>query len=371
MTQVKQILSSDSLTEDAKVVIAIGSKNFFNEIKNIKKILDFIESEKSKKPNNKSVHFICPKKNFHIKAYCFLGRSRNVKIKADIQIGVSIIGSSNLTRPGLECEGELCISIHNFNLTKTLIARLSEIYIDSKEYDLWEKIIDEYQNNQYNSWEQKIKEFAEKINKYNGESSENQNEVLSPSEEKSTPGNQDQPPITDTPGKFLKLGVLTDSFLLAKATNLANDKNIGCFHSIQTIDEEKNDVPQGSLCLLLIENKIFQIAKILSHCSYQEKTEGCFVTYKENLTYELSEDIREILAKEEYKIISDPKNMDELPYKTLNDFEEEVKKYLNMLDDENYKEGLKKGKKNMQLEIEELLKINDLDSIKERLKKLL
>ncbi|MEG4033744.1 hypothetical protein QUA03_07950 [Microcoleus sp. S36b_A4] len=51
VTQVKQILSADSLTEDAKVVIAIGSKNFFNEIKNIKKILDFIESEKSKKPN--------------------------------------------------------------------------------------------------------------------------------------------------------------------------------------------------------------------------------------------------------------------------------------------------------------------------------
>ncbi|MEG4145159.1 phospholipase D family protein [Microcoleus sp. Pol12B5] len=379
VTQVKQILSADSLTEDAKVVIAIGSKNFFNEIKNIKKILDFIESEKSKKPNNKSVHFICPKKNFHIKAYCFLGRSRNVKIKADIQIGVSIIGSSNLTRPGLECEGELCISIHNFNLTKTLIARLSEIYIDSKEYDLWEKIIDEYQNNQYNSWEQKIKEFAEKINKYNGESSENQNEVLSPSEEKSTPGNQDQPPITDTPGKFLKLGVLNDSVLLAKATNLANDKNIGCFHSIQTIDEEKNDVPQGSLCLLLIENKIFQIAKILSHCSYQEKTEGCFVTYKENLTYELSEDIREILAKEEYKIISDPKNMDELPYEILKDFEEEVneyQEYQKMLADPKYQKWIEKGKKKRQSkiyslleEIEEIEEI-DLNTLKKKLKEI-
>ncbi|MCC3466929.1 MAG: hypothetical protein JGK30_26905 [Microcoleus sp. PH2017_40_RAT_O_B] len=164
--KVKQILSDDSLTEDAKVVIAIGSKNFFNGSENIKKILNFIESQKSKQLKTKTVQFICPKNNFHIKAYCFLGRNQN-KIKADIQIGVSIIGSSNLTKPGLQSQGELCISIHNFNLTKTLIARLSEIYIYSNEYDLWEKIINEYKNNQYNSWGKRIKEFEEKINKYN------------------------------------------------------------------------------------------------------------------------------------------------------------------------------------------------------------
>ncbi len=116
----------------------------------------------------------------------------------------------------------------------------------------------------------------------------------------------------------------------------------------------------------------------MSHCSYQEKPEGCFVTYKENVTYELSEDICEILKKEEYKIIydpdnkirSNPENMDVLPYDTLKDFENEVKKYLNMLDDENYKEGLKKGKKNMQSEIDKLLKINDIESIKKKLKEL-
>ena len=102
--KVKQILSQDCLTENAKIVIAIGSKKFFNSSENIKEILDFLESEKSQKLKNKSVHFICPKNNFHIKAYCFLGRNRK-KIKADIQIGVSIIGSSNLTKAGLECQG--------------------------------------------------------------------------------------------------------------------------------------------------------------------------------------------------------------------------------------------------------------------------
>ncbi|MEG3919520.1 phospholipase D family protein [Microcoleus sp. T3_A4] len=375
VTQVKQILSADFLTEDAKVVIAIGSKNFFNEIKNIKKILDFIESEKSKKPNNKSVHFICPKKNFHIKAYCFLGRSRNVKIKADIQIGVSIIGSSNLTRPGLECEGELCISIHNFNLTKTLIARLSEIYIDSKEYDLWEKIIDEYQNNQYNSWEQKIKEFAEKINKYNGESSENQNEVLPPSQENSTSVNQDQQPIPNrSDGKFIELGVLTDSDLIAKATNLVNGREkINCFHSSPTtLEEAKEDFREGSLCLLFsTENKIFQIGEIMPHSSDQETTEGCFVRYRVNVTYKPSDDIDEILTNEKYKIISDAKDMEELPYEILKDFEEEVneyQEYQKMLAEPKYQKWIEKDKKKRQLEIiDRILEIGDPTLMKQEL----
>jgi len=348
---------------------------FFNSSENIKDILDFIESEKSQKLKNKSVQFICPKNNFHIKAYCFLGRNRK-KRKADIQIGVSIIGSSNLTRPGLKCEGELCISIHHFNLTKTLIARLSEIYIDSKEYDLWEKIINEYKNNQYNSWEQKIKEFEEKINKYNGESSENQNEVLPPSEENSTPVNQDQAPITSTPrnGKFIKLGVLTDSVLLDKATNLTNhSENIHCFHSNQTIDEEKRDVPQGSLCLLFsTENEIFLIVEIRGHSSDQEKTEGCFVTFTEKVNYAISDDIWEIL--EEYKIISDAQDMDELPYKNLKDFEEKVKKYQEMLKDDNYKKGLEKGEKKMQSKINKLLEeIEEIDDpiiLKKKVKEL-
>lgn len=382
--KVKQILSDDSLTEDAKVVIAIGSKNFFNGSENIKEILNFIESQKSKQLKTKTVQFICPKNNFHIKAYCFLGRNRN-KIKADIQIGVSIIGSSNLTKPGLQCHGELCISIVNFNLTKTLIARLSKIYIYSNEYDLWEKIINEYKNNQYNSWGGKIKEFEEKIKNYNEESSENQNEDPQPLLKAESKYVQYQAPITSTPqaGKFIELGVLTDSALIAKATNLVNGREkINCFHSSPTtLEEAKEDFREGSLCLLFsTENKIFQIVEIMSHSSDKEETEGCFVRFKVNVTYE-SDDICEILEKEEYKEIKiaeekyeeyrERNEYPKLEYATLNKFENEVMKMLN---DPNYKKGLEKGKKKMQKmqleEIDELLKINDIDLIKKKLEEL-
>ncbi|MGB7709532.1 MAG: hypothetical protein WBL95_08325, partial [Microcoleus sp.] len=305
--KVKQILSDDSLTEDAKVVIAIGSKNFFNGSENIKEILNLIESQKSKQLKTKTVQFICPKNNFHIKAYCFLGRNRN-KIKADIQIGVSIIGSSNLTKPGLQCQGELCISIVNFNLTKTLIARLSKIYIDSNEYDLWEEIINKYKNDQYNSWGERIKEFEKKINKYNGESSENQNEYPQPLLKAESKYVQYQAPITSTPpdGKFLKLGVTDDIALIDKGTNLVKGKeDIDWFHSYAhtTIEQAKKDFPERSLCLLLTENKILKIGEIRPYSSDQEKTEGCFVIYTKKVTDELSDDIREILDKEEYKKI--------------------------------------------------------------------
>ena len=353
--QVKKILEHRSLNEKTEVRIAIGTKNYFNNPSDIQKILSL---SKPQKINTPFVSFICPKSindeshindNFHIKAYCFLGSMKGKGSK----IGFSIIGSSNLTKAGLEGKGELCISIQNLNLTKELIDRLSNKY---RESPLWnQEIIKEYEG-QYH------KEHSRK----------DQNEVLPPSEENSTPVNQDQAPITSTPpnGKFLKLGVLTDSVLIAQATNLANDKNIGCFHSIQTIDEEKNDVRQGSLCLLLIENKIFQIAEIRSHCSYQEKTEGCFVTYKENVTYELSEHIREILSDENYKKISDPKNMDELPYKTLKDFGEEVKEYQEyqkMLDDPKYQKWIEKGKEKMRSKIDRISEIDDISLIKKEL----
>jgi len=382
--KVKQILSQDCLTENAKIVIAIGSKNLFNSSENIKEILDFIESEKSQKLKNKSVQFICPKNNFHIKAYCFLGRNRK-KIKADIQIGVSIIGSSNLTKAGLECQGELCISIVNFNLTKTLIARLSEIYIDYNKYDLWEKIINEYKNNQYNSWGKRIKEFEEKINTYNGESSENQNEDPQPLVKAESKYVQDQAPITSTPpdGKFLKLGVLTYSVLLAKKKSLVDDYSedaINAFYSSrETIDQVKNDFIVGSLCLSVDIENIFRIVKIVKIMPYPYKTEqneiqGCFVIFRENVTYEPS-DIGEILAKEKYKIISDAKNMDKLPYKTLKNFEEEVKEYQKMLNDPNYKKGLEKGEKKMQKMQSEIDTILELESdpslMKEQIKKIL
>jgi hypothetical protein len=103
---------------------------------------------------------------------------------------------------------------------------------------------------------------------------------------------------------------LTDSALIDKATNLVNgSENIDCFHSSHTtIEQAKVDFPEGSLCLLFsTENKIFQIVEIMSYSSDQEKTEGCFVTYTEKVTYELSDDICEILENEEYKIISDEK----------------------------------------------------------------
>ena len=110
----------------------------------------------------------------------------------------------------------------------------------------------------------------------------------------------------------------------------------------------------------------------MSHSSDQEKTEGCFVKFREKVIYEFSDDIREILANEKYKIISDAENMDELPYKTLKDFEEEVKEYQKMLDDPNYKEGLKKGEKKMQSKIDRLLELEIDDPIsKEKLKKIL
>ena len=369
--QVKKILEHRYLNENTEVVIAIGTKNYFNKPSDIQEILSL---SKSQKINTKFVSFICPKTindeshindNFHIKAYCFLGSSMKGK---GSKIGFSIIGSSNLTKAGLEGKGELCISIQNLNLTKELIDRLSNKYSESPRWD--QEIIEDYER-QYNE----------------KHSRKDQNEVLPPSKENSTTVNQDQQPIPNRPnGKFLKLGVTDDIALIDKGTNLVKGKeDIDWFHSYAhtTIEQAKKDFPERSLCLLLTENKIFQIGEIRPYSSDQEKTEGCFVTYKKNVTCELSYDIfRELLekkeeyeklkiAEEEYEeYIKRYHQYPELEYATLNMFENEVKKYLNMLDDENYKEGLKKGKKNMRLEIDKLLEINDIESIKEKLKKL-
>ncbi|MEY3870439.1 MAG: hypothetical protein RLZZ338_4333, partial [Cyanobacteriota bacterium] len=256
-------------------------------------------------------------------------------------IGFSIIGSSNLTQTGLEGKGELCISIQNLNLTNKLIEHLKNKY------------------SKLPRWSPEI------IRKYQIEY------------DKKHPG-KDQLSITSPPqdGKFIELGVLTDSDLIAKATTLTNHSDkIYCFHSSPTtIEQAKEDFPEGSLCLFSTENEIFQIGEIVSHSSDQENPEGCFVTYQENVTYERSEDICEILEKEEYKIIYNPENMEKLPYDTLKDFENAVKKYQEMLKDPHYQTGLKKGEKKMQKmqleEIDKLLEINDLNSIKEKLKEL-
>jgi hypothetical protein len=323
--QVKKILVHPSLKENTEVVIAIGKKDNFNDPSDIQNLLKFIDEESTKK----SVSFICPINNFHIKAYCFLGR----RVKDHKEIGFSIIGSSNLTWSGLKCEGELCISIRHLNLTKDFIYRLSNKYRKSPP------------------WDQEIMEYEIKYNEKHSR--------------------KDQAPITSTPlnGKFLKVGVTDDIALIDKGTNLVNGREkIDWFHwSHTTIEQAKVDLLESSLCLLLTENKIFKIVEIMPHSSDKENTEGCFVTYRVNVTYKLSEDIDEILANEKYKIIFDPEHMEELPYDTLKDFEEEVNKYQKMLNDPNYQTGLKKGEKKMQKmqsEIGRLLKeITDLKSL--------
>lgn len=337
--QVKKILLHPSLNENTKVMIAIGKKDYFNNPSDIQDLLNFIDKE-STNIKTKSVSFICPINNFHIKAYCFLGRSAIDKEER----GFSIIGSSNLTGPGLKCEGELCISIHNLNLTKELIYRLSDKYDKSPP---WDKEIENYLSVQENS----------------------------------TPVNQDQAPRTSTPpnGKFLKLGYLTDSVLIDKKKSLVDDYSedaINAFYSSrETIDQVKKDFLVGSLWLSVDIENIFRIFKIVKIMPYPYKTEqneiqGCFVIFKKNVIYELSDDIGEILANEKYKIISDAENMDELPYKTLKNFEEEVKEYQKMLNDKNYKKGLEKGKKKMQSEIDRLLEEIDDPILIKKLKEL-
>jgi hypothetical protein len=339
--QIEKILVHPSLNKNTEVLIAIGQKDNFNDPSDIQNLLKFIDKKLNIKTN--SVRFICPTNNFHIKAYCFLGR----RVIDDKEIGFSIIGSSNLTWSGLKCEGELCIRIHNLNLTKELIDHLSNKYSNSP------------------LWAQKIRDYEIKYDEKH--SRKDQNEVL---------------PIPNRlDGKFLKLGVTDDIAIIDQGTNLVNGReNTGWFRSIQTIDEEKKDVPKNSLCLLFsTENKIFQIGEIMSHIS--DQTEGCFVTYRVNVTYELSEDICEILEKEEYKIISDPKDMDELPYDILKDFEKEVKEYQEyqkMLNDPKYKKWIEKGKKKMQKMQSEITEINrileleiDPSLMKEKIKEIL
>ncbi|MEG4082333.1 phospholipase D family protein [Microcoleus sp. POL10_C6] len=350
--QVKKILVHPSLNENTEVVIAIGQKDNFNDPSDIQKLLKFIDEE-STKIKTKPVRFICPKNNFHIKAYCFLGRRViDNRVIDNKEIGFSIIGSSNLTGFGLKCEGELCISIHHLNLTKELIYRLSNKYSNSTQ------------------WDQEIMEYEIKYNEKHSR--------------------KDQALITSTPpdGKFLKLGVTDDIALIDKGTNLVKGKeDIDWFHSYAhtTIEQAKEDFPERSLCLLLTENKMFKIVEIMPHSSDREKTEGCFVIYRKKVTYELSDDIRKIfekkkeeyekikIAEEKYEEYIEERNQyPELEYATLNMFENEVKEYQKMLADPNYKKGLEKGEEKMQSKIEGLLELEiDYPISKERLKKLL
>jgi len=363
--QIRKILVHPSLNENTEVLIALGQKDNFNDPSDIQKILSLSNSQEIKTTN---VDFICPETidddNFHIKAYCFLGSSMKEKSS---NIGFSIIGSSNLTGSGLKCEGELCISIQNLNLTNKLIEHLKNKYSNLPRWS-----------------PEKIKEYERQYNEKH--SRKDQNEVLPQSQENSTPVNQDQQPIQNRPkGKFIKLGVLTDSVLRAKATNLVNDREkISCFHlpAPTAIKQAKVDFPEGSLCLLFsTKNKIFGIVKIGDNISDREKTEGCFVTYTKNVTYQLSDDIREILekkeeyekikiAEEEYEEYIKRNQYPELEYATLNMLENEVKEYQKILADPNYRKGLEKAKEKMQSEIDRLFESeSDLISMKEQLKK--
>ncbi|MEG4855121.1 hypothetical protein QUB10_30085 [Microcoleus sp. B5-D4] len=347
--QIEKILVHPSLNKNTEVMIAIGTKDDFNKPSDIQKILSLSTSQKIQTNN---VDFICPeiidyksriiddeshsKDNFHIKAYCFLGSSMKAKSS---NIGFSIIGSSNLTQTGLKGKGELCISIQNLNLTNKLIEHLKNKY---SHLPRWSPEI--------------IREYEIKYDKKHPR--------------------KDQAPITSTPldGKFIELGVITDIALNDKATNLANDKeNIDCFHSSPTtLEQAKEDFREGSLCLLfLTKNEEFRIVEIMPYLSDQENTEGCFVRFRENVIYKRSEDIDEILANEKYKIISDAKDMEELPYEILKDFEEEVneyQEYQKMLADPKYQKWIEKGKKKTQLEIiDRILEIGDPTLMKKEL----
>jgi HKD family nuclease len=244
----KKILLHPHLNENTEVVIAIGTKYYFNNPSDIQDLFKFIDKE-STKIKAKSLRFICPTNNFHVKAYCFLGRH----VRDNKEIGFSIIGSSNLTKVGLECEGELCISIHNLNLTKGLIDRWSNKY--NSESHLWNQL--------------RIKEYERQYNKEHSRKHQDEDpEILV--KENSTLVNQDQP-IPNC--KFLKLGVTDDIALIDKGTNLVNGREkIDWFHwSHTTIEQAKVDLPERSLCLLSsTENKIFQIGEIMSHRTAKE-----------------------------------------------------------------------------------------------------
>lgn len=110
-------------------------------------------------------------------------------------------------------------------------------------------------NTESNLWNPlKIKEYERQYNEKH--SRKDQNEAL--------------PPYRRN-GKFIKLGVLTDNDLITKATNLAKDsENIDSFHSSPTtLEQAKKDFLEGSLCLLLTENNIFQIVEIMPYSSDQ------------------------------------------------------------------------------------------------------
>jgi hypothetical protein len=154
------------------------------------------------------------------------------------------------------------------------------------------------------------------------------------------------------------------------------------YYSSKNISEKEELYPVDSLCHLAHSNDVQkswnkgikrEIIKIKDYKYYSEgEQKGCFLIFKIKLSYNVCDDILDIAKQKKYEEIFNVSDESILPYKTLKDFEEEVNKYHEKLDDNNYKEGLEKGKKKMQSEINRLLDLEMDDPIsKERLKKLL
>jgi hypothetical protein len=367
VAQVKKILEHRYLNENTEVVIAIGTKDYFNKPSDIQEILSLSKSQKIK---TKFVRFICPKTindeshindNFHIKAYCFLG---SMKGKGSKRIGFSIIGSSNLTKAGLEGKGELCISIHNLNLTKELTDRLSNKYSESPRWG--QEIIEEYARGKYK------KEHSRK----------DQDEVIEPWAELNNPS----PPRPKDGRSIEWIGGFCSHIIDAEGKNLivqSRESELNfLYYSSKNIYEMEELYPVDSLCHLAHSNDVQEswnkgikreIIKIKDHKYYSEaELKGCFLIFKIKLSYNVCDDILDIAKQKKYEEIFNVSDESILPYDTLKDFEEKVKEYQEMLKDPNYQKGLEKAKNKMQSEIDRLFESeSDLISMKEQLKKFL
>jgi hypothetical protein len=365
--KVKEIISHESLNENTEVVIAIGKKTYdINKPIDIQKILDFVKDQNQNKFKTKPIRFICPKNDgFHIKAYCFLGHNKK---GSQTQIGYSIIGSSNLTKFGFKGKGELCISIDNLELTQKLIDCLSDKYIINNRSYNWDQEIEKY----------KIKYEERQEKKYKDKQSrQDQDEVE---------------PLADRPkdGRSIEwISEFGSHIIDAEGKNLivqSRESELNfLYYSSKNIYEMEELYPVDSLCHLAYSNDVKEswnkgikreIIKIKDHKYYSEgEHNGCFLLFKIKLSYNVCDDILDIAKPKKYEEIFNVSDESILPYDTLKMFEEEVKKYQEMLQDDKYKKGLEKAKK-MQSKIDILLdeieekEEIDLITLKKKLKEI-
>ena len=105
--------------------------------------------------------------------------------------------------------------------------------------------------------------------------------------------------------------------------------------------------PVDSLCHLAHSNDVQEswnkgikreIIKIKDHKYYSEgEHNGCFLLFKIKFSYNVCDDILDIAKQKKYEEIFNVSDESILPYDTLKTFEEEVKKYQEMLQDDKYK----------------------------------